>query len=286
MVRVMTVVRLRAGWVVWPVAVVAVLVHLGLAVLAVVEYARLDWIRAVPFETGAVGVITASGVLAVAGAARVVWSTRRGGRALGRLLRSARRPLTAPLRAAASDLGILDRLEVVATGEAFAVTHGLVRPRILVSTGLVDTLGPAELAAVLVHERHHVQRRDPLRLLAARLAAGYGWYLPVLAWWARRLALGRELAADRAATAGTGVAAVAGALLKLADLPAPVAVAAVNPRGSLPARIAQLEGQPPTRRPRLGWIGAGTSLTSLAVLSIAGMCCAGMASAVVAGGGL
>ncbi len=278
----MTVVRLRAGWAVWPVAVGAVLAHLGLAVLAVVEYARLDWIRAVPFETGAVGVITASGVLAVAGAARVAWSTRRGGRALGKLLRSARRPVPAPLRAAASDVGILDRLEVVATDEAFAVTHGLIRPRVLVSTGLVETLGPAELAAVLVHERHHVQRRDPLRLLAARLVAGYGWYLPVLGWWARRFALGRELAADRAATAGAGVA---GALLKLADLPAPVAVAAVNPRGSLPARIAQLEGQPPTRRPRLGWIGAGTSVTSLAVLSIAGMCCAGMASAVVAGGG-
>jgi hypothetical protein len=129
-----------------------------------------------------------------------------------------------------------------------------------------------------------VQRRDPSRLLAARVLAGYGWYLPALGWCAERFALRRELAADRAATAGTGVAAVAGALLKLADLPPATAVAAVNPRGSLGARIAQLEGHPPVRRPPLGWLRAGTSMASGTALSVAGMCCVGMAAAVVAGG--
>jgi beta-lactamase regulating signal transducer with metallopeptidase domain len=144
-------------------------------------------------------------------------------------------------------------------------------------------LNPAELTAVLLHERHHLQRRDPLRLLATRILAGYGWYLPALGWYARRFALRGELATDRAATAGTGIAAVAGALLKLTDLPAPAAMAAVNPRSSLSARIAQLEGQPPARRPRLGWLLAGASLANLAVLSVAAMCCVGMAAAVTGG---
>src|SRR2546421_8523116 len=84
---------------------------------------------------------------------------------------------------------------MVATGEAFAVTHGLRRPRILLSTGLVEALDAAELTAVLVHERHHLWRWDPLRLLAARLLAGYGWFLPLLRWWGQRLALRRGVGA-------------------------------------------------------------------------------------------
>jgi len=45
----------------------------------------------------------------------------------------------------------------------------MLRPRILLSTGLVEALDTAELTAVLVHERrHHLHRRDPLRAAAAR----------------------------------------------------------------------------------------------------------------------
>ena len=279
----MTGLRFRLGWVLWPLAVVAVLAHLGLGVLALVEYARLDWLASEPYEFTAVSAVAGSGLLAVAGALRVAWPAFRGGRALRRLLRWAAQPLPAPVQAVAEALRITDRVDVVATGEAFAVTHGLLRPRILLSTGLIDALDEAELAAVLVHERHHLRRRDPLRLLAARLLAGYGWYLPLLRWWAQRLALRGELAADQAATTRAGVAAVAGALLKLADLPAPAVVAAVNPMGNLPDRIAQLEGQRPARRTRLAWLLAGVTLANLAGLSAAAICCTGLGVAMAGG---
>lgn len=183
-------------------------------------------------------VVAGSAALAVVGVVRVGWPALRGHRALRRLLRSARRPPAASLRAVADVLGIAGRVEVVGTGEAFAVTHGLLRPRILLSTGLVAALDEAELTAVLVHERHHLQRRDPLRLLACRLLAGYGWFLPLLRWYIRRVSVRWELAADRAATTSAGVAAVAGALLKLADLPVPAAVAAANPMGDAGDRAA------------------------------------------------
>jgi len=266
----------------WPLAVVAVLAHLGLAVLAVVESARLSWIWSEPFDATRVTVIAVSGLLALAGAARVAVSAARGGRAVRRLLGSAGRPVPPQVAGAAAELGIADRVDAVAAAEPFAVTHGLVRPRILVSTGLVATLGAAELVAVLRHERHHLARRDPLRLLATRLLAGYGWYLPVLGWCAERLALRRELAADRAATAGAGPAGLAGALLKLADASAPAAAAAVNPHGSLWARIAQLEGRARVRRPRLGLLRAGTSVAALLALAVAGGCCVAMAGGVLA----
>jgi Zn-dependent protease with chaperone function len=279
----MTAVRSRVGWLLWPAAVLVVLGHLGLGVLAVVEYARLDWLFSEPYELTAVSVVATSGLLAVAGATRVVRRTVLGGRALRRLLRSAPTPVPWPVLAAAETLGLAGRVDVVATAEAFAVTHGLLRPRILLSTGLVDALEVAELAAVLVHEREHLRRRDPLRLLATRVLAGYGWYLPLLRWWAQRLALRRELAADRAATARAGVAAVAGALLKLADLPAPAAVTAVNPMGSLPDRIAQLEGQPLARRSGLAWLLAGATIANLAGLSAAAICCTGLGVAMAGG---
>jgi hypothetical protein len=118
-------------------------------------------------------------------------------------------------------------------------------------------------------------------LLAARVLAGYGWYLPLLRWWAQRLALRRDLAADRAATASAGVVAVAGALL--ADLPTPAAVAAVNPMGNLPDRIAQLEGHTPARRMRLAWPLAGATVANLAGLSAAAICCAGLGVAMAGG---
>jgi Zn-dependent protease with chaperone function len=163
----MTALRFWAGWLVWPLAVLVVLGHLGLGVLAAVEYARLDWLFSEPYELTAVTVVAGSAALALVGGLRVVWPAVRGGRALRRLLSTAGRPLPAPVRGVAESLGIADRVDVVGTGEAFAVTHGLVRPRILLSAGLVDALDAAELTSVLVHERHHLWRRDPLRLLAA-----------------------------------------------------------------------------------------------------------------------
>jgi beta-lactamase regulating signal transducer with metallopeptidase domain len=172
---------------------------------------------------------------------------------------------------------------VIAAGEAFAVTHGLLRPRILLSAGLVDVLDAAELMAVLVHERHHVVARDPLRLLAGRLLAGYGWFLPLLPWWTRRVALRRELAADRAATTRAGVAAVAGALLKLADRPAPALLVAANPAGNLPERIAALEGRRSPRRGWRGWVWGGATVLNLGGLLAAATCCTGLGVVMLGG---
>lgn len=279
----MIVPRPRPGWALWLLVAVAVPVHLGLSVLAFVEYARLGWLASEPYEFTAVSAVAASGLLAVAGAVLVAWRAARGGRALRLLVRSASRPVPRPVSAVAESLGIAERVDMVATAEAFAVTHGLLRPRILLSTGLVDALNAAELTAVLLHERHHLWGRDPLRLLGARLLAGYGWYLPLLRWWTQRLALRRELAADRTATTNAGVVAVAGALLKLADLPAPAAVAAVNPMGNLPERIAQLEGRRPARRAGLAWLLAGATLANLAGLSAAAICCTGLGIAMAGG---
>lgn len=55
---------------------------------------------------------------------------------------------------------------VIESPERLAWCCGLVRPTIFVSRGLLESLSPAEVAAVLAHEQAHASRRDNLRSFA------------------------------------------------------------------------------------------------------------------------
>jgi len=277
--------RPSATWC-WVLLPLVVMVHLTLAVLAVAEFAAMGWPLPTWFDTGAVTLVLATAAAGLAASAVVAVRAVAGSRALQTLIPAAQRPAPAFLQNEAAALGLATRLDVVAGADAFAITYGLIRPRILVSTGLAAALAPAEIRAVLAHEREHLRHRDPLRLLAARLAAAWGCYLPVAGWLARRAALRHELAADRAAAGSAGRGVLAAALLKLAAMPASPALAAASPAGdgrrSLEARITQLEaGRPLRQRPAVTRLLASGG--TLAVLAPAFLCCAAM-SQVLPGG--
>lgn len=278
--------RRARGGAAWLLAGLAVAVHAALAVLAVTEFAAVGWPLPTGYDSVNVTFVLATAVTGLAASSVVAARATSSSRALRALVRAARRPVPPIVHYAATGLGVAGKVDAVAAGEAFAVTYGLVRPRILVSTGLTAELGAAEITAVLAHEREHLRHRDPLRLLAARLLAQWGWYLPAGRWLARRHALRRELSADRAAAGSAGRAVLAAALLKLASLPACPAVAAASPAedppGSLEARVAQLEdGRPP--RQRLTLLRVLASGGGLIFLAAAAMCCAAL-SQVVPGG--
>ena len=93
-----------------------------------------------------------------------------------------------------------------------AFCAGYRRPRVYVSTGTQCLLAPAELAAVLAHERHHARRRDPLRLLLMRAAADALFFMPVLRWCRVRYGVLAERAADQHAIESAGVKPLASAL--------------------------------------------------------------------------
>jgi Zn-dependent protease with chaperone function len=270
----------------WLLLVVVVLAHIGLAAVAVAEYARLGWLFETRFDLAAVTAVLVTALAGLAEAVHVAARAAKGGGSLRRLLRSGREPCPAAAAEAIAALGLSGRVDAVGDDDAFAVTYGLLRPRILISTGLAAALSRDELAAVLAHERHHLRRRDPLRLLAARVAAGYGCWLPVSSWLAGRFALRQELACDRAAVTSTGRQVLAAALLKLADAPQCPALAAANPPGdapgSLEARVAQLEdGRPPRQRPATGRVLASAGIVPL--LMAAGVCCVGLSQALPGG---
>src|SRR6516162_8682593 len=263
----------------WVLLPLAVLGHAALAVLAVAEFATMGWPLPTWFDTGAVTLVQATTAAGLAATTLVAVRAAASTWALQALMRAARHPVPPLILSEAATLGCAARLDVVAGEEAFAVTHGLFRPRILVSTGLTTALTPAEIGAVLAHEREHLRRRHPLRMLAARLAAAWACYLPAGRWLASRAALRYELTADRAAAGRAGRSVLAGALLKLASMPACPAAAAASPAGdgpqSLEARVAQLEsGRPPRRRPAVSRMLA--SAGTLSLLVPASMCCLAM----------
>jgi Zn-dependent protease with chaperone function len=271
--------RRAGGALAWLAAGAAVAALVAVAVLAAADIAAAGWPLPTGYDSANAIIVLAAAATGLASSGSVAARTAAGSRALRTLTRTARQPVPPVVLKAAAALGIADRVDAVGTGEAFAITYRLIRPRILVSTALAAELTAAEVTAVLAHEHEHVKHRDPLQILAVRLLTAFAWYTPAASWLASRAVLRRELAADRASARGTGRGVLAGALLKLASLPACPAAAAAGPTpdapGALEARVAQLEGGRPPR-PRLTPPRFLGTAGIVVVLTAAGGCCAAL----------
>ena len=103
------------------------------------------------------------------------------------------------LKKVIADASLRNEVILLPAAERVAFTAGLWRPRIFVSAGLVDGLNDQQLEAVLLHEEHHAQRRDPFRALVARSLAMTLFFLPILRDMSRYYHIGKEIEADAAA---------------------------------------------------------------------------------------
>jgi hypothetical protein len=140
------------------------------------------------------------------------------------------------------------RYQVVPAEALLCFCVGLLRPRVVVSTALIDELSPAELRAALAHEASHQRRHDPLRLLVGRVATRGLFFIPSLRELQTGSRVATEIAADAAAARNGGTVPLLGALRRLMspDAPrAPVAVSAMAPTDLLPERVAALTGDRP-----------------------------------------
>ncbi|HEY6890338.1 MAG TPA: M48 family metalloprotease [Solirubrobacter sp.] len=145
---------------------------------------------------------------------------------------------------------------VVPSARPMAFCSGLWRPRVYVSTAAVERLGADELAAVVTHEAHHAERRDPLRILVAR-AIGDAYSLGALPRREQALA---ELAADAAVVRSRGAAPLASALL------------AFDAAEIAPERVDRLAGEEPRDEvPRALVAGAGAVIAGLLILLALGV---------------
>ncbi len=153
------------------------------------------------------------------------------------------------LSLAAAGLGLEGRIDAVEDARPFSFCYWFARPRICVSSGLVDRLAADELRAVLLHERYHLRHRDPLRIVVARYFAAGLYVVPVVDDLVTHFALEKEIDADEDAVAAMGdvrpLARALYALLRDAD---ELSLGLLVPVGSLSATEARidhlLEGTP------------------------------------------
>lgn len=102
-----------------------------------------------------------------------------------------------------------------------AFCFGLIRPRVAISSGLLERLTPDEQAAVVWHEAQHARVHEPLRCLIGRLTVGTFFWIPALRDLLDRYLLAKELAADSVAMQRTSRRALVGALHEVIAQPSP-----------------------------------------------------------------
>lgn len=175
------------------------------------------------------------------------------------------------------------RVRVVPGLPTPAFTAGWRAPVVYVARELADgprRLVPAELAAVLAHERAHVERRDPLRFSLLRAMAATLFWLPALRGLTDDVTDEAEVRADDRAAALTDPLTVAAALVALAAWRQPLgALAAV--RGDyavgfvradlLDRRVRRLAGEDTTPASRITRRSLGAAALALAVVWASGI---------------
>lgn len=127
-----------------------------------------------------------------------------------------------------------------------AFTLGWFKPRIYLSTGLINKFDKDALDIVLCHEQGHVDRRDPLKSVIAGAVSELFWYVPLVKSGVERLRLKAEVACDGYAVAvGHDPMVVAKTLLNVAEaVPSRATVLAFGAvKSQLEVRVRALLGE-------------------------------------------
>ncbi len=127
------------------------------------------------------------------------------------------------LRASSSDLklltwrlGLKDKVCLLDSEVPFCFCAGFISPRIYLSRGMVEKLEPQELEALLLHEKHHLESYDPLKILLGKLVVAALFFIPALRDILEHYLIDKEIAADRSAIRYQGhYKGIAGTLEKL-----------------------------------------------------------------------
>jgi Zn-dependent protease with chaperone function len=196
--------------------------------------------------------LAALGAAVLVVTARAAWQQVRAHRRLLRAL-----PVT---RSLAKHPAVL----VLDAAMPLAFCAGWLRPRVYVSSGVVDRLSDRELRAVLAHEQQHGALRDPLRLAVSHVLCQALFFLPILRSLHASYADAAELTADAAALEAVDGATgpVASAMLAFGK------TGGGQVTGISAQRVDALLGQPITwRLPRVLLIAGLLTLAALVALA-------------------
>jgi RND family efflux transporter MFP subunit len=96
---------------------------------------------------------------------------------------------------------------------------GFLRPTLLLPQGILQTLTPPQLEAILAHELTHIRRRDNLTAALHMLVEAVFWFYPPVWWIGAQLVNERERACDEAVLSlGNEPGAYAEAILNVCKL--------------------------------------------------------------------
>ncbi|MEK7680795.1 MAG: M56 family metallopeptidase [Patescibacteria group bacterium] len=107
--------------------------------------------------------------------------------------------ISAKLTQIASIIGISDRVEEVESESPTIFCHGIRRPKIRISSAVINFLTFSELRAVLLHETQHLISREPARLLVIKFINTFR-FIPGIKNLTKKYLSFSELAADELAT--------------------------------------------------------------------------------------
>ncbi len=151
---------------------------------------------------------------------RLWWHARLTKKHVQELL-TQKREFSGKLLRAVNQLALTACVDLVAAPQPFALCYGWLKPRVLVTTGLVEAMDEHELSSVLAHEKYHLTQYDPFKILIARALRDAVIFFPVLKDLVENYLLLQEIAADQHALAhGATRETLASALLKVFRSPA------------------------------------------------------------------
>ncbi|HHT9111085.1 MAG TPA: M56 family metallopeptidase [Candidatus Brocadiaceae bacterium] len=88
--------------------------------------------------------------------------------------------------------------------QRYAFTQGLWKPKVYVSSGICSYLTKEELLAVILHEMHHQESKDPLKLFFIHIFSAFNFFLPVNQYLLNKFSSASEKAADDSAVNFSG----------------------------------------------------------------------------------
>ncbi|EMI10859.1 beta-lactamase regulating signal transducer with metallopeptidase domain [Anoxybacillus tepidamans] len=90
-----------------------------------------------------------------------------------------------------------NQILVIENHQFVALTTGFIKPKIVISTFVMDHFSEEELRAILLHEQFHSIHRDPFRLMFIKIVSEGLSYIPMLKSLVQYYNIWRELLADQ-----------------------------------------------------------------------------------------
>lgn len=119
------------------------------------------------------------------------------------------------------DNNLRDKVVIIKNSQHIALCYGLLRPKIYLSTGLLNAISSNELGVILKHEKHHLEHNDNLSILFAHIVQNTFPLVPLLSDLVNNFRIEQEIAADAYAAEGGKRQYVASVLKKLLKEPQP-----------------------------------------------------------------